>query len=82
MVENASAMASRLDTTVVKTGTSKRDIDYVQEYTGFLRDFDAAKAAGTSEDDVLAKVKATLGIAQIEADMDAFYAKRAASVKA
>ena len=76
VVENAAAMAARLDTTVKKTGTSKRDLDYVQEYTGFLRSFDEAKAAGSSEDAVLDKIKTQLEIGKIESELDAFYAKR------
>jgi hypothetical protein len=77
VVENAAAMASRLDTTVKKTGSQKRDIDYVTEYTGFLHEFTAAKREGKgTEEEVLAKINQQLGIAQIDAELDAFYASR------
>ena len=69
VVENAAAMASRLDTTVKKTGSQKRDVDYVAEYQGFLRDFTEAKRSGASEDAVMDKVKAQLGIAAIDAEL-------------
>ena len=76
VVENAAAMAARLDTTVKKTGTAKRDVDYVTEYTSFLRDFDEAKKAGTSEDAVMDKIRAQLEIGKIDAELDAALAAR------
>jgi len=75
-VENAAAMAARLDTSVKKTGASKRDIDYVSEYTSFLRDFDEAKKAGTSEDAVMDKIRTQLEIGKIDAELDAALAAR------
>ena len=76
VVENAAAMASRMDTSVKKTGAQKRDLDYVIEYQGFLKDFTEAKKNGTSEDAVMDKIKTQLGISAVDAEMDAFYAAR------
>ena len=75
-VENAAAMAARLDTSVKKTGSAKRDVDYVTEYTSFLRDFDEAKKSGASEDSVLEKIRNQLEIGKIDAELDAALAAR------
>jgi hypothetical protein len=77
VVENAQAMAARMDTTVKKTGTQKRDVDYIAEYLGFVREYEDAKksaeAAGGAFDDsaILSKVKAQLEIASADAELDA-----------
>ena len=75
-VENAAAMAARLDTTVKKTGSAKRDIDYVSEYTSFLRDFDEAKKAGASEDSVMEKIRNQLEIGKHDAELDKLLSDR------
>jgi ATP synthase F1 beta subunit len=82
VVENAAAMAARLDTTVKKTGSQKRDIDYISEYVGYVKQYKearkAAEASGAAFDDsaVVASVKKSLDIEKIDAEIDAFYASR------
>jgi hypothetical protein len=64
-------MAARLDTTVKKTGTQKRDLDYVAEYTGIIKDMQegskAADASGTAFDEgaFLGKVKKQLEVDKV-----------------
>jgi len=75
VVENAAAMAARTDTTVKKTGSQKRDIDYISEYLGYVRSYEAAKAAaekaGTAFDGAaeIAKVRASLEIDKADAEL-------------
>jgi len=75
-VENATAMAARLDTSVKKTGNQKRDVDYIAEYLGFVREYEDARkkaeAAGSAFDEaaVLSKVKAALEIEKADAELD------------
>ena len=82
VVENAAQMAARLDTTVKKTGSQKRDVDYIAEYLGYVKQYEeakaAAEAAGAVFDDsaVLAGIKKGLEIEKVEAEIDAFYATR------
>ncbi len=70
MVENAAAMAARTDTSKKVTGVQKRDIDYINEYVGLVKQYDearkAAEKAGTAFDDsaVMNKIKASLGISE------------------
>ncbi len=77
VVENANAMAARTDVTKKTTGAAKRDVDYIAEYTGYVTEYEAARSAaeksGSAFDDaaVLAKIKSSLGIAAIEAELDA-----------
>lgn len=77
VVENANAMAARTDVTKKATGSQKRDIDYLTEYAGFVREYEAAKTAsektGAAFDDapVLAKIKSALGVAAVDAELDA-----------
>lgn len=84
VVENAAAMASRLDTTVKKTGAQKRDVDYLAEYQGFVKEFVESRAkaesAGQPFDDaaVLGKIRKVLELEKVDAEMDAFYASRRA----
>jgi len=60
----------------VATG-AKRDVDYLAEYAGYVKDYEtarhAAEKAGASFDDsaVMAKVKSALGIAAIDAELNA-----------
>lgn len=82
VVENAASMAARLDTTVKKTGTQKRDVDYIAEYVSFVNEAEEARktaeAAGGAYDaaGTVAKFKAQMGVGEIDAEMDAFYAAR------
>lgn len=82
VVENAASMAARLDTTVKKTGTQKRDVDYIAEYVAFVNEAEearkAAEAAGGSFDvaGAVAKYKTQMGVNEIDAEMDGFYASR------
>jgi hypothetical protein len=70
-------MAARLDTTVKKTGSQKRDIDYISEYLGFVREYEDSKkkaeAAGQAFDEAaaLAKVKQALEVDKADAELDA-----------
>jgi len=75
VVENANAMAARTDTTKkASAGTQKRDVDYLVEYAGFIKEYEAARAAaekaGSAFDDaaVLSKIKGALGIPAIDAE--------------
>jgi hypothetical protein len=77
VVENANQMALRTDATVKKTGTQKRDVDYINEYLGFVGEYANARAAaekaGQAFDDaaILAKVKKTLELEKVDAEIDA-----------
>ena len=82
VVENAVSMAARLDTTVKKTGTQKRDVDYIAEYVSFVNESEdgrkKAEASGAAYDAAgdVSKYKAQMGVGEIDAEMDAFYASR------
>ena len=82
VVENASNMAASLDTTVKKTGTQKRDVDYIAEYVSYVNESaearKAAEAAGSAYDAAgsIAKFKTQMGVGEIDAEMDAYYAAR------
>jgi hypothetical protein len=84
VVENAAAMAARLDTTVKKTGTQKRDVDYIAEYASFVGEVEEARkkaeASGSAFDDAAftAKFQAQMGVKEIDSEMDTFYASRKA----
>lgn len=77
VVENAAQLAARLDTTVKKTGTQKRDIDYISEYLGFVKEFDEtrkkAESSGAAFDEAgaLNKIKAAYEIEKVDAELDA-----------
>jgi hypothetical protein len=78
VVENAAAMAARTDVTKkVAAGTVKRDVDYLAEYAGYVKEYEAARhaaeKAGASFNDatVMAKIKGSLGIAAIDAELNA-----------
>lgn len=77
VVENAANMAAQTDVKAVKTGSAKRDIDYVNDWTGFVDTYAQAKAeaeaAGVAFDDsaVVEKIRASLGIAAIDKELDA-----------
>ncbi len=77
VVENAAALAARTDVTKKVTGAQKRDIDYLQDWAGYVKEYSAAKAsaeaAGSAFDDasVVAKIRGSLGIAAIDAELDA-----------
>lgn len=71
-------MAARLDITKKVTDKSaKRDVDYLQEWAGYIAQYEEAKTAaessGAAFDDaaVVEKIKASLGIAAIDAELDA-----------
>ncbi len=71
-------MAARLDTTKKVTDKAqKRDVDYLQEWAGYITQYEEARAAadksGAAFDDaaVVQKIKASLGIASIDAELDA-----------
>jgi len=76
VVENAAAMAARTDVTKKVTGAQKRDIDYLQEWAGYVKTYASAKAEadakGAAFDDaaVIASIKGSLGIPAIDADME------------
>jgi hypothetical protein len=86
VIENAAALAARTDTTVKKTGSQKRDIDYIKEYLGFVKEYEAGKAAadaaGTAFDEkaALAKVHSALEVEKADAVLDAAAASRKAAV--
>jgi ATP synthase F1 beta subunit len=75
VVENAAAMAARTDVTKKVTGAQKRDIDYLQEWAGYVKTYATAKAEADSKgaafDDaaVIASIKGSLGIPAIDAEM-------------
>lgn len=77
VVENAAQLAARMDTTVKKTGTQKRDIDYISEYLGFVKEFDEsrkkAESSGAAFDEAgaMAKIKAAYEIDKVDAEIDA-----------
>ncbi len=77
VVENANAMAARTDTTKKVTGSQKRDVDYLAEYASYVNEYETARTAaeksGAAFDDgaVLGKIKGALGIASIDAELDA-----------
>lgn len=77
VVENANQMAARTDTSKKVTGVQKRDVDYLAEYAGYVQDYEtartAAEKAGSAFDDsaVLAKIKSSLGVAAVDAELDA-----------
>lgn len=84
VVDNAAQMAARLDTTVTKTGAQKRDVDYVAEYLGYVRQYDdhrkKAEAAGAAFDDsaFISNFRKGMEIEKVDAEMDQFYAARKA----
>lgn len=88
VAENAKAMAARLDTTVKKTGTQKRDVDYIAEYLGFVKQYDEARkkaeAAGSAFDSaaVMASVRKTLDLEKADAELDTAQAARKGGKKA
>ena len=67
VVENAAAMAARTDVTKKVTGAQKRDIDYLQEWAGYVKTYASAKAEadakGAAFDDaaVIASIKGAFG---------------------
>ena len=69
VVENAAAMAARTDVTKKVTGAQKRDIDYLQDWAGYVKTYVDAKSAaeksGSAFDDaaVIASIKGKLGSA-------------------
>jgi ATP synthase F1 beta subunit len=69
VVENAAAMAARSDVTKKVTGAQKRDIDYLQDWAGYVKTYVEAKSAaeksGAAFDDasVIASIKGKLGSA-------------------
>jgi ATP synthase F1 beta subunit len=75
VLENAAAMAARADTTVVQKGNQKRDLDYVNQYVGFIKEYDSAKkaaeATGATFDDsaLFAKVRTELELDAADAQM-------------
>jgi hypothetical protein len=77
VVENAAQLAARLDTTVKKTGTQKRDVDYIAEYLSFVKEYDEsrkkAESSGAAFDEAAAmgKVKAAYEIEKVDAEVDA-----------
>lgn len=69
-------MAAATDTTKKVTDKSlKRDVDYLQEWNGYIHEYEAARVAseksGAAFDDaaVVAKIKTSLGIDAIQADL-------------
>ena len=71
-------MAARLDITKKVTDkAAKRDVDYLQEWAGYINQYEDARVSaektGASFDDasVVANIKASLGIAAIDAELDA-----------
>ena len=82
VIENAARMAGATDVTKKVVSAAKRDIDYLHEYAGYIKEYETARAAaekaGQSFDDsaVMAKVKGALGIAAIDAELDAARAAR------
>lgn len=88
VVENAATMAARMDTTVKKTGSQKRDVDYIAEYVGYVKQYEEARkkaeASGAAFDDaaVVAGIKKSLEVEKVDAELDAFYAARKAGKKA
>jgi ATP synthase F1 beta subunit len=87
VVENAKQMAARLDTTVKKTGTQKRDVDYIAEYQGFVKSYEEARkkaeAAGSAFDDsaIMASVRKALDIDAGDAELDTAAAARKSGKK-
>ena len=75
-MDNAAAMAARVDVSTKKTGTAKRDIDYVNEYVAFAADLEKTAKAGGDVSAAMAKVRDALAIGAADAEIDAFYAKR------
>lgn len=77
VVENANQMALRTDTTVKKSGSQKRDVDFINDYLGFASEYasarTAAEKAGSAFDDsaVLAKIKKALEVEKVDAELDA-----------
>ena len=78
VIENAARMAGATDVTKkVAAGTVKRDVDYLAEYAGYVKEYEAARhaaeKAGASFNDatVMAKIKGSLGIAAIDAELNA-----------
>jgi F-type H+-transporting ATPase subunit beta len=86
VVENAAQLAARADTTVKKTGAQKRDVDYVAQYLGFVKSYEAAKAdadkAGAAFDSsaIMSKVRSELEVEKADAILDAAAAQRKAAV--
>jgi F0F1-type ATP synthase beta subunit len=82
VIENAKDILSRTDTTVKKTGTQKRDVDFIAEYSAYVKQYQAAKkaaeTAGTAFDDAaaIASIRKGYEIDKIDAEIDAFYASR------
>ena len=77
VVENAAAMAARTDVTKKVVGGAKRDIDYLQDWAGYVKEYAEAKAAaeakGAAFDDAatIAGLKVKLGIPAIDAKLAA-----------
>ena len=78
VLTNAADMASRTDVTKkVAAGAAKRDIDYLQDWAGYVKKYASAKAEaeakGVSFDDAatIASLKAEIGIPAIDAAFDA-----------
>ena len=83
VVENAVALARSTDTSVKQTGASKRDVDYCVEYNGFMKELEAGKKTEAfSQAALVAKIRAQLGTAAVDAEMDAFYSSRKKTQKA
>ena len=78
VVQNAADMVSARDVTKkVTAGASKRDLDYLQEWAGYVQEYAQAKAdaeaKGTSFDEasIIASIKGKIGIPAIDAQYDA-----------
>merc|ERR1712079_917219 len=68
--DKAREMAARLDTTVTKAGSEKRDVDYVHEYQTLLAELREARAEAEDKGEtfdsfpVLEKIHKQMGIDQ------------------